>query len=77
MTLLSKSIEGEKEINNCRCEKCDKTFEKKVERDEGLSNTETAFCSKCVDKFKKWLKDNGYLEKDCWCKHIEEFISGT
>ena len=37
------------------------------------STIEKTLCPDCEKLFKAWLEKKGYLARDCWCRHIEEF----
>ena len=50
-------------------------LETDIEKAAAASSTlDNALCPDCEKTFIEWLEQEGYLSKDCWCKHIAEFV---
>jgi YgiT-type zinc finger domain-containing protein len=63
---------------NIECDICSTTLKREITKEKTISlensyisNTDSAFCNECEEKFIKWIREK--YPKDCWCKHIEEY----
>lgn len=59
------------------CDKCSAVIKRSVSKElDGklLSNTEGTLCDACKTSFEGWLKTKGYIDTDCWCKRLPEYL---
>jgi hypothetical protein len=63
------------------CARCGQPFVPDIAPDDEATDTRASFsytrdalCPACMGAFVAWLRQKGYLQMDCWCKHVAEFL---
>lgn len=73
--ILETTMIGKKKNIRIKCEKSNKIFNRVLDIGEDLGNIEKSLCDDEINKLKEWLKNKDVLKANCWCKHINDFIS--